>query len=111
MGDAHGRRSREAPAHHRLRPLRVSDAYAAAWPAARYVPRARIQAARALYDAGYLDDASARFLALIAAAPASAEAELAANLVLDIDALRDDLDALAEHAQLLQRYTSPPAFR
>jgi TolA-binding protein len=94
-----------------IRLVRVSDAYAAAWPAARYVPRARFQAARALYDAGHLDDASARFLALIAAAPASAEAEIAANLVLDIDALRDDRAALAEHARLLQRYASPPAFR
>lgn len=75
------------------------DTFAKLWPSDAKTPKMQYQAGYRLYQADRLDDAALRFRAVIAAVPGSADAEQAAQLLLDGYTLRKDWAGLAEAAE------------
>lgn len=72
--------------------VRVSDAYVAAWPSGWRATEARYRAALAFADAGHVDEARARFFAVIDTAPDAPRAEQAAAWIDDHDDARGETD-------------------
>jgi len=78
--------------------LKALDAYVDAWPNTDHAASASYRAGYILYEANHFDEARRRFVDVVAKAPASADAEFAAQLVLDSLSLQGKWAELRDQA-------------
>jgi tetratricopeptide (TPR) repeat protein len=90
---------------------RAGKAYIRSYPKADKIKQVKFNIARTYYDSGEFDEAILLFTALVNQFPSTAEAPIAAHLVLDSYRNREDFDGLIMAGKAFRRTISDGKFR